>query len=87
MIQFILGKKSHFQEDGTQNYLVFQPIKRFFKVVVVLVMVVTFITGNLKGCLLKEFILFKTSDYKITPYLSYYDITKIRVIWMLFKAS
>ena len=50
-------------------------------------MVVTFITGNLKDCLLKEFILFKTSDYKITPYLSYYDITKIRVIWMLFKAS
>ena len=25
--------KSHFEEDGTQNYLVFQPIGRYFKVV------------------------------------------------------
>ena len=24
--------KSHFEEDGTQNYLVFQPINRYFKV-------------------------------------------------------
>ena len=23
--------KSHFEEDGTQNYLVFQPIYRYFK--------------------------------------------------------
>ena len=23
--------KSHFEEDGTQNYLVFQPVKRYFK--------------------------------------------------------
>ena len=27
---FFIGK-SHFQEDGTQNYLVFQPIERYFK--------------------------------------------------------
>ena len=25
-------RKSHFEEDGTQNYLVFQPINRYFKV-------------------------------------------------------
>ena len=25
--------KSHFEEDGTQNYLVFQPIDRYFKVI------------------------------------------------------
>ena len=24
--------KSHFEEDGTQNYLVFQPIVRYFKI-------------------------------------------------------
>ena len=23
--------KSHFEEDGTQNYLVFQPIQKYFK--------------------------------------------------------
>ena len=25
--------KSHFSEDGTQNYLVFQPIHRYFKLI------------------------------------------------------
>ena len=28
---YFIGK-SHFEEDGTQNYLVFQPISRYFKV-------------------------------------------------------
>ena len=27
------GGKSHFEEDGIQNYLVFQPINRYFKVI------------------------------------------------------
>ena len=25
--------KSHFEDDGTQNYLVFQPINRYFRVI------------------------------------------------------
>ena len=25
--------KSHFEEDGTQNYLAFQPIYRYFKII------------------------------------------------------
>ena len=25
--------KSHFEEDGTQNYLVFQPLNNYFKVI------------------------------------------------------
>ena len=25
--------KSHFEEDGAQNYLVFQPIRRYFKII------------------------------------------------------
>ena len=29
---YFIGK-SHFEEDGTQNYLVFQPISKYFKVV------------------------------------------------------
>ena len=32
--------KSHFEEDGTQNYLVFQPMYRYFKGVL------GFVTGN-----------------------------------------
>ena len=29
---FIIGK-SHFEEDGAQNYLVFQPIFKYFKII------------------------------------------------------
>ena len=29
---YFIGK-SHFEEDGTQNYLVFQPINKYFKVI------------------------------------------------------
>ena len=30
-LSYFIGK-SHFEEDGAQNYLVFQPIKRYFKI-------------------------------------------------------
>ena len=29
---YFIGK-SHFEEDGAQNYLLFQPIKRYFKII------------------------------------------------------
>ena len=29
---YFIGK-SHFEEDGTQNYLVFQPLNKYFKLV------------------------------------------------------
>ena len=46
---YFIGK-SHFEEDGTQNYLVFQPINRYFKVIAILIM---FHHGNLRDDLLK----------------------------------
>ena len=55
---YFIGK-SHFEDDVTQNYLVFQSIEKYFKGFLVLVMAVTFITGNLKDCLMKELILLK----------------------------
>ena len=45
--------KGHFEEDGTQNYLVFQPMYRLL----VLVVVIIYIFGNLKDCLMKELFL------------------------------
>ena len=71
--------KSYFGEDGTQNYLVFQPIQRYFKRI--------FGVGNgnciyywkSKGLSDKRINFIKTSDYGITPYLSYYDANKLRV--------
>ena len=70
--------KSHFEEDGTQNYLVFQPTYRYFRRII----------GTGSG----NYIYFWTSiglsdqrlhsntasNYKITPELSYYG-TKIRL--------
>ena len=29
---YVIGK-NHFEEDGTQNYLVFQPINKYFNVI------------------------------------------------------
>ena len=49
---YFIGKR-HFEEDGAQHYLVFQPMYRYFKSLLVLVMVVTFITDNLKDCMMK----------------------------------
>ena len=31
-LSYVIGK-SHFEEDGTQNYLVFQPLDKYFKLV------------------------------------------------------
>ena len=55
---YFIGK-SHFEEDGIQNYLVFQPMYRYFKKLLVLAVVITFLTGNLKDCLMKKLILLK----------------------------
>ena len=49
---------SHFEEDGTQNYLVFQPIYRYFKRIAgVGSGNYIYIFGNLKDRLMKELIL------------------------------
>ena len=67
--------KSHFEEDGTQNYLVFQPINRYFKNIG---------SGNYiyywksEGLPDEKINSIKTSDYGITPKLNYYG-TKTRV--------
>ena len=45
-----LHGKSHFEDDGIQNYLVFLPIYRFFKNKMVILI---FQHGNLKDCLMK----------------------------------
>ena len=70
--------KSHFEEDGTQNYLVFQPIYRYFR------RIIATGSGNYiyfwKSIGLSDERLNSNtaSNYKITPELSYYG-TKIRV--------
>ena len=70
--------KSHFEEDGTQNYLVFPPMYRYFR------RIIGVGSGNYiyfwksKGLSDERFNSNTASNYKITPELSYYG-TKIKV--------
>ena len=70
---YFIGK-SHFEEDGTQNYLVFQPINKYFKVITN-----TDISSRKSEGLSSESIKPPTtSDNSLTPELNYYG-TKTRV--------
>ena len=70
--------KSHFEEDGTQNYLVFQPMYRYFK------RIAGVGSGNYiyfwksKGLSDERLDSITASNYKITPELSFYG-AKTRV--------
>ena len=63
--------KSHFEENGTQNYLAFQPMHRYFK------RVVGVGTGNYinfwksKGLSDENITVPATNDYSLNPQLSY----------------
>ena len=71
--------KSQFEEDGMQNYLVFQSIQRYSKKTTCLGNGNYIYYWRSKGLSDERISSLKTSDYGITPYLSYYDTNKIRV--------
>ena len=71
---YFIGK-SHFEEDGTQNYLVFQPINKYFKVIANTDYVSSWKSKGLSAETIKPPF---TSDNSLTPAVSYYD-TKTRV--------
>ena len=70
--------KSHFEKDGTQNYLFFQPMYRYFR------RIVGVGSGNYiyywksKGLSDERINSITASSYKVTSQLSYYG-TKARV--------
>ena len=70
--------KGHFEEDGTQNYLLFQPIYRYFKRVAVVGPGNYIYFWKSKGLSDEMINSITTSNYSITPELSYYG-SKIRV--------
>ena len=71
---YFIGK-SHFEEDGTQNYLVFQPINKYFKVIANTNYVSSW---KSKGLSAENISQPTTSNNSLTPLLSYYG-TKTRV--------
>ena len=69
-------EKSHFEEDGTQNYLVFQPMYKYFKRIVGVCNGNNIYYWKSKELSDKRINSITTSNY-VTPDLSYYG-TKIR---------
>ena len=67
--------KSHFEEDDTQNYLVFQPLNKYFKVITNTDYISSWKSKGLSAESIKPS---TTSDNSLTPALSYYG-TKTRV--------
>ena len=67
--------KSHFEEDGTQNYLVFQPINRYFKVMANTQYISSW---KSKGLSAGSITPAATFDNSLAPALRYYG-TKTRV--------
>ena len=71
---YFIGK-SHFEEDDTQNYLVFQPINRYFKVIANTDYVSSWKSKGLSAESIKPP---NTTDYSLTLVLNYYG-TKTRI--------
>ena len=67
--------KIHFGEDGTQNYLVFQPMYRYFKMITNTDYILTWKSEGLSSESIK---LPTISDNSLTPALNYYG-TKTRL--------
>ena len=72
---YFIGKR-HFEEDGTQNYLVFQPIYRYFKTFSITKYLEYVSEWKSKGLSNESFKAISTSDSSLNPTLSYYR-TKI----------
>ena len=69
---YFIGK-SHFEEDGTQNYLVFQPINRYFKVKANTDYISSWKSKGLSAVNIKPP---ATSDNNLTPALGCYGTKK-----------
>ena len=69
---YFIGK-SHFEEDGTQNYLVFQPMYRYFKVLSITQYLECVSEWKSKGLSNESIKVISNSDNSLNPTLSYYD--------------
>ena len=67
--------KSHFEEDGVQNYLVFQPIRRYFKIIANTKYISSWKSKGLSDEAIKPY---ATSDNSLTPLIDYYG-SKVRI--------
>ena len=73
-LSYFIGK-SHFKEDGAQNYLVFQPLNKYFKLIASTDYVLSWKSKGLSAKTIKPP---SSSDNSLIPAVSYYG-TKTRV--------
>ena len=66
-----LREKSHFEEDGTQNYLVFQPTCRYFKTDAGVGTGIYIYFWKSEGLSGENITALTTTDYTLSPQLSY----------------
>ena len=71
---YFIGQ-SHFEEDGTQNYLVFQPIYKYFKIIANKKYISSWQSKGLSDEIIKPPV---TSDNSLTPLIDYLG-NKIRL--------
>ena len=71
-LSYFIGK-SHFEEDGGKNYLIFQPIKRYFKINGKYIS-----SWKSKGLSDETITPYATSDNSLSPLIDYYG-SKVRV--------
>ena len=74
LVYFI--RKSHFEEDGKQNYLIFQSIVRYFKFINSTDYISSWKSKGLSAETIKPP---TTSDNSLTPTINYYYASKVRV--------
>ena len=72
---YFIGK-SHFEEDGARNYLVFQPIVRYFNGITNNDYITSWKSQGLFAETIKPL---TTPDNSLTPTLNYYYYFKVRV--------
>ena len=81
--------KSHFEEDGTQNYYVFQPMFKYFEIIVGLSSGNYIYYWKSKGLSDERINSIKTPGCWITPKLNYYGTKRrvelIEAIWNKIK--
>ena len=73
-LSYFIGK-SHFEEDGAQNYLVFQPIRRYFKIIANTKYISSWKSKGLSDETIKPY---ATSDNSLSPLIDYYG-AKVRL--------
>ena len=80
--------KRHFEEDGTQNYLIFQPIYRYFKAFSITQYLEYVSEWKSKGLSSESFKAISTSDNSLNPTLNYYGTEiKCKICWRLLKST